>query len=252
MKVPTQAQLKELREKITQLQDNYSLTTMNEEEERDKMVAVLREEFSSMKKKVTLDMNFAVIAEALVLKNEIEKHITRAGMSALDGENTALSRCFTQSVAKIQMHIHPFQQFAATFYDKVDPTMHLDVANKIEPVQTFLTRLRNRGTEVETLTSGPGMVFTTKDINECIQDFCRQIIKFGEKELKSRSDTLCKKEGHYRRMIYIKDQKISDMQRRLDNASKNMENLISAKLFEKGNQLIYQLDNTSRLLILFK
>jgi hypothetical protein len=74
---------------------------MNEEEERDKMVAVLREEFSSMKKKVTLDMNFAVIAEALVLKNEIEKHITRAGMSALDGENTALSRCFTQSIAKI-------------------------------------------------------------------------------------------------------------------------------------------------------
>ena len=81
---------------------------MSEEVERDKMVAVLREEFGSMKKKVTLDTNYAVIAEALVLKNEIEKHITRAAIYALDGENTALSRCFTQSIPKIQMHIHPF------------------------------------------------------------------------------------------------------------------------------------------------
>ena len=82
---------------------------MSEEIERDKMVDVLREEFSSMKKKVTLDANYAVLAEALVLKNEIEKHITRAAIHALDGENAALSRCFTLAVPKIQMHIHPFQ-----------------------------------------------------------------------------------------------------------------------------------------------
>ena len=96
------------------------------------------------------------------------------------------------------------------------------------------------------------MVFVQRDINECVQDFCRSIIKFSEKELKSRSDLLCQKESHYKQLVYIKDQKITDMQRRLDNSGKNMENLINAKLFEKGNQLIYQLDNTSRLLILFK
>lgn len=50
----------------------------------------------------------------------------------------------------------------------------------------------------------------------------------------------------------MKDQKITDMERRIKNTSKNIENIISAKLFEKGNQLIYQLDSTSRLLILFK
>ena len=82
---------------------------MDEEIERDKMVAVLRDEFSAMKKKVTLDGNYAVLAEALVLKNEIEKHITRAAIQALDGENSALSKCFTQSIPKIQFHIHPFQ-----------------------------------------------------------------------------------------------------------------------------------------------
>jgi len=50
---------------------------------------------------------------------------------------------------------------------------------------------------VETLTSGPGMVFTIKDINECLQEFCRSIIKYAEKELKSRSDLLHQKEDHY-------------------------------------------------------
>ena len=128
----------------------------------------------------------------------------------------------------------------------------MNLENKLAPVQQFLTELRNRGTGVATLTSGPGWVFTEKDINECIQKFCRQVIKYGEKELKSRSDSAAQKEAHYRRMIYIKDQKIADMQRRIDNTGKNLGKLISAKLFEKGNQLIYQLDSTSRLLILFK
>ena len=115
-----------------------------------------------------------------------------------------------------------------------------------------MTKLRNRGTEVETLTSGPGMVFTVRDINDCIQDFCRQIIQYGEKELKSRSDLLFQKEQHLTNMLYVKDQRIHDLERRLENMSKNIENLISAKLFERGNQLIYQLDSSSRLLVLFK
>ena len=42
------------------------------------------------------------------------------------------------------------------------------------------------------------------------------------------------------------------MERRIKNSAKNIENIISEKLFEKGNQLIYQLDSSSRLLILFK
>ena len=227
--------LRDLAKKITDLQDNYSLSTMKEEEERDKMVAVLRQEFSSMKKKVTLDNTFTTQAETVVLKNEIEKHITRASIQTLSNEHEALSKCFTFSVPKIQLHIHPFQQFAATFFDQVDYVNHLNLEMKMTPVQNFLTELKNRGTEVKTLTSGPGWVFTQKDINECIQKFCRTVIKYGEKELKSRSDLLAQKESHFRRLVYIKDQKITDMQRRIDNTSKNLENMINAKLFEKGN-----------------
>lgn len=115
-----------------------------------------------------------------------------------------------------------------------------------------MTELRNRGTQVATLTSGAGWVFTEKDLNECMQKFCKSVLKYGEKELKSRSDLLAQKESHYRRLVYIKDQQATYMQSRIENQGKNLENLINAKLFEKGNQLIYQLDCTSRLLILFK
>ena len=123
---------------------------------------------------------------------------------------------------------------------------------KLSFVQEFLTKLANRGTEVETLTSGPGVVFTKKDFNDAVQHFCRKVIVYGEQELKSRSDLFFQKEEHYLNLIYVKDQKITDMERRIKNTAKNIENIISAKLFEKGNQLIYQLDSTSRLLILFK
>ena len=132
--IPSRTKLEELKKKIDVLQANYSLATATEEEHRDRMVAVLQEEFRAMKKKVALDSYFSTKAEIQVLSNEIERQLTKASIIALDSEQAALSRCFTLAVPKIQMHIHPFQQFAATFYDRVDPNMHLDLANKINPV----------------------------------------------------------------------------------------------------------------------
>jgi hypothetical protein len=73
---------------------------------------------------------------------------------------------------------------------------------KMTEVQKFITKLRNRGTEVETLTSGPGMVFTIKDFNECLQGLCRGLIKYGERELRLRSEDLAKKESHYISILY--------------------------------------------------
>ena len=113
-----------------------------------------------MKKKVTLDNMFTTQAETVVLKNEIEKHITKAAIRTLNDEQTALTKCFDFSITGIKYHIHPFQQFAATFYDQVDHDNHLNIENKLVPIQHFLTELKNRGTEVKTLTSGTGWVFT--------------------------------------------------------------------------------------------
>jgi hypothetical protein len=250
--MPTEEKLMATQAKINALQETQNLVNKTEEQKRDDLIKELKEEFSIMKKKVTLDNYFKTLADKRVLSNEIEKEIVRASVRALDTETTALTRAFTLAVGKVEYLIHPHQQFAACQYDQVDPASHLDVVNKVEAIQTLLTKLRNRGTEVDTLTSGTGMVFTVKDLNECLNDFCKQVIKFCEKQMKGRSELLGVKEQEFSQILYVKDQQIAEMDRRLRNQVKNLENLISARLFEKGNQMIYELDNCNRLVNLFK
>lgn len=77
--------------------------------------------------------------------------------------------------------------------------------------------MRNRGSRVNTLTSGPGMVFTIKDVNETLSSFCRGLIKYGERELKSRSDLMYQQVSHLMGQLYIKDQKIAILEQRAEN-----------------------------------
>ena len=88
---------------------------------------------------------------------------------------------------------------------------------------------------METLTSGPGMVFTIKDFNECLQVLCRGLIKYSEKELRSRSEYLAKKESHYNHLLYVKDRKIENLEERINNTRDNLDKLINSKMYEKGN-----------------
>jgi hypothetical protein len=92
-----------------------------------------------------------------------------------------------------------------TLYDKVDPHSHLDAVNKCAQIQSFITRLKNRGTEVETLTSGTGYVFTLKDINDCVLSLAKGMIKYGEQELRSRCEFNAKSEERLKELLYCKD-----------------------------------------------
>jgi hypothetical protein len=65
--------------------------------------------------------------------------------------------------------------------------------------------MRNRCTQVETLTSGPGMVFTIKDLNDILLDFCRTVVKDNEKQFKSRTESKFLVEEQYRDLLYSKD-----------------------------------------------
>lgn len=80
----------------------------------------------------------------------------------------------------IDSNIDPSQCFAATLFDQVNQNSHLELVNRMSSMQSFLTKLRNRGMEIETLTSGPGIVFTVKDFNECLNNFCFDIISYQE------------------------------------------------------------------------
>jgi len=153
----------------------------------------------------------------MVLQNELHRNIIKAAIGVIETETASLASCFSLTAGPIESHIHPFQSFASTLYSRVDPNSHLDMVTKLSEVQRFITKLQNRGTEVETLTSGPGMVFTIKDFNECVQILCRGLIKYSEREMRSRSENFAKKEAHYINLLYMKDRKIENLESRIIN-----------------------------------
>lgn len=87
-------------------------------------------------------------------------------IDVIETEYAGLSNALNCEASNVSAFIHPFQQFASVCFPTVDRFCHLDMVNKVSAVQKCLTRLKNRCTEVETLTSGPGIVFTIKDFNE--------------------------------------------------------------------------------------
>lgn len=76
--------------------------------------------------------------------------------------------------------------------------MNLDICNKVNSIQELITKLRNRSTEVETLTSGPGLVMTIKDISEILLEFARSVIGDQVRQSKSRFETNSIIEGNLR------------------------------------------------------
>ena len=50
----------------------------------------------------------------------------------------------------------------------------------------------------------------------------------------------------------MKDRKLKNLEQRIKNVNENLENIVNSRLFEKGNQLIYELDSSSRCLNIFK
>lgn len=130
-RLPSKEQLNEMRERIDDLANDHTTATESEQRKKQELITRLREEFAALKKKVTLDSYLSTKADIQVFSKEIEKFLICASVKTLDDECTALAKCFTMQVPTIQYHIHPFQQFAATLYDKVDPQMHLDVSNKV-------------------------------------------------------------------------------------------------------------------------
>ena len=81
---------------------------------------------------------------------------------------------------------------------------------------------------------------------------CRGLIKYSEREMRSRSENYAKKEAHYINLLYNKDRKIENLENRITKTQDNLDKLINSKMYEKGNLMIYELDNVNRQLKLFK
>jgi hypothetical protein len=106
--------------------------------------------------------------------------------------------------------------------------------------------------EIETLTSGTGIVISSKDLNECLEECCRSLIKYGEIEMRTRCESLSTNLIQYENLIYIKDRQLLNLENKLRTAKVELNKIINTKVFSRGNNLIYELDMTNRQLRLMK
>ena len=108
------------------------------------------------------DVNKSVIviflkSEISVIQREFDVLLIKEGINLISKHDEALKGWLEIEVADSQINafIHLYQQFVSTLFETVDRNSHLDTVTKAFFVQQFLTRLKNRWTEVETLTLGP-------------------------------------------------------------------------------------------------
>lgn len=99
---------------------------------------------------------------------------------------------------------------------------------------------------MDTLTSGPGIVFSMKDFNECISIFCKQALKYGEESLRQRTETSQLQQNQYRHLIYLKEMEIVYYRSKCEQFLRNIDVIVNTKMSAKGNQMIYELDITNR------
>ncbi|CDW82479.1 UNKNOWN [Stylonychia lemnae] len=190
--------------------------------------------------------------EIEILSNEVQRFLISASYKMLDMETSALCRAFEVNGKLLEFYVHPCQQFASTRDQKVDKRNHLDIINKVSFAQRFLTQIKNRCLEIETITSGLGMVISQKDLNECLDEACRAIVKQGEVEMRTRCETFAMQQIQYENMIYIKDRQLLNMEEKLKHAKRELDKIIRTKVFSKGNQLVYELDTCTRQLRMIK
>lgn len=106
--------------------------------------------------------------------------------------------------------------------------------------------------EIDTITSGKGVIISTKDLTECLKECARSIVKNGEMEMRTRCEFLSNQIIHYENTLYQKDQQLLNMESKLKKAKEELNRIVNTRVFARGNQLIYELDHTQRQLRLVK
>ncbi|CDW75699.1 UNKNOWN [Stylonychia lemnae] len=182
---------------------------------------------------------------------EIERRILRLAIDSISSQISALSKCLEMTSKNLDNsgytgYVGSIQNFAPSFFDHVNKNAHLEVVNRVQQMQVLLTKIRNRGMDIETLTSGPGIVFTYKDLNECLQQFCNDAISYSEKELRLRTNSFTQIVSQQKHLIYIKDRRIEGLKRRVKLIYDNITRIVNSRVYEKGNSLIFELDRSLR------
>lgn len=95
-------------------------------------------------------------------------------------------------------------------------------------------------------------MFTLKDINDCVATLTKGLLKYSEQEMRTRCELFAKKEQHLYNLLYVKDQQLESLERRMEKQISDIDKLVNARMYEKGNIIVFELDQVNRQLKLMK
>ena len=64
--------------------------------------------------------------------------------------------------------------------------------------------------------------------------------------MRTRCEHLCMTLVQYENLLYIKDRQLLNLENKLRVAKQEMNKIVNTKVFSRGNNLIYELDMTTR------
>ena len=106
------------------------------------------------------------------MTRELEIELLKKGIEILDREHSSLSGCFETAIEDIEVLVRPEQEFASVLFSKYDKQQHKNTISRFSTVQSYLTQLKNRCSHVQTLTTGPAIVFGVRITYQFSLTFC--------------------------------------------------------------------------------
>ena len=241
--------------------EKYKLQQAFERQQRSEVNAIQQQiskdnfGISDEKKKALIDplmTQFDVYSSEIdTYQSEIQNFMVLTAIRHIEREQSALTKAFELDGKRLEVLVNVDQQFAAT-QDDNDKLNHLDIVNKVGPIQKFLSQMKNRMLSIKNLTGGEGVMISKKDLLTILDDLCRSLIKSGEIEMRTRCQQLTAQITAYQDLLYGKDQQIYALEHKLRHASEELNKVVNVKVFARGNQIIYELDHSARQLRLIK
>ena len=177
-------------------------------------------------------------AEIYLIKSEFQREFCQISIHHLEREVSALSNALETP-----------SEYSQKESLSTDPSgSQLDLSRKVGVLHQFLNTLRNRGSLVETPMSGKALVFSLRDMAGIVKRFCSNLLRWGNDELRLRSEVAGVQHRALNHTLYMKEQQLKSTQHSLNLMKEHFDKLVNSQLSQKGNQLIYELDTANRQL----
>ena len=80
-------------------------------------------------------------------------------------------------------------------------------------------------------------MISSKDLNECLIELCRSLVKNSEVEMRTRCEHLSLLVVQYENLLYTKDKQLINLEHKLKHAKEEVNKIINTKVFSRGNTL---------------